>query len=66
MIDLFSCPVCNNSELSIKECKFRDKVYGYNVYCSNCYFTGRTYKIKIKALKKWNALVRQNRNIKGD
>ena len=63
MINLLPCPVCNNSELSIGTCEYQNKVIAYHVYCSICHFTGRSYKIKIKALNKWNSLVRQSSSI---
>lgn len=63
MIELKPCPVCGNTELSVGSCVYRNKTIAYNVYCSMCNFTGRSYKMKIKALRKWNSFVEQNKNI---
>lgn len=64
MISLLPCPICGNTKLNINSCTYEDKTYGYNVYCPTCNFTGRTYVMKVKALNKWNSLVRQSASIK--
>lgn len=66
MIDLKPCPVCKNTDLNINSCVFDGKTYAYNVFCPICGFTERSYKMKIKALHKWNSLVEQTKNIKND
>ena len=57
------CPVCNNTELAIGECKYKDKIIAYNVYCPICNFTGRSYKMRYKAIKKWEYLYNQVKHI---
>ena len=64
MIELQSCPVCRNAEPKVNSCIFEGKTYAYNVFCPVCGFTDRSYKMVVKALKKWNALVEQTKHIR--
>lgn len=60
---LRACPVCGNMRLEIGTCNFRYSVFAYNVYCPECNFTGRSYKMRYKAIQKWNKMCEQVRNI---
>lgn len=63
-VEYSPCPVCKNKDLKLGECIYDNKIVAYNVYCPNCNFTSRSYKMRYKAINKWNSLCRQSRGIK--
>ena len=62
-VEISRCPVCDNNDIRVGTCFFDDKIVAYNLYCPVCNFTGRSYKMKYKAINKWNSLCRQTRSI---
>ena len=63
MIDISPCPICKNKDVNIKECWFNGRHIAYNVYCPKCNWTGRSYKMRVKAINKWNTLAKQVEDI---
>ena len=56
------CPICD-SEPQMGYCKMDDKIVAYNVYCPKCNWTGRSFKMRYKAVEKWNNLCKMSRGI---
>ena len=63
MEDIVSCHVCDNTQLELGKCTYKGKTVAYNVFCPVCNFTGRSYRMRYKAIKRWNSLCRQTRSI---
>ena len=61
--NITKCPVCKNENLKIGECMFEDKIIAYNVYCPVCNFTGRSFRMRWKAIDKWNKMCVQVKNM---
>ena len=62
-MDLKPCPVCKNTDIQIGVCTYEGKTVAFNVYCPICNFTGRSYRMRVKALDKWNKLCEQTKTI---
>lgn len=57
------CPVCGNTKLEVEECLYNYTIFAYNIRCPKCRFTGRSFKMRYKAIDKWNAMCKQVRGI---
>lgn len=53
------CPICHNERMEVGVCYRKYDVFAYNIYCPKCNFTGRSYRMRYKAIEKWNALCKQ-------
>lgn len=61
--DAVACPICDNEDIVVERCVYRRKVVAYNCKCFICGFTGRSYAKRWKAIKKWNKMCEQCKNI---
>ena len=57
--EIRSCPVCGNLTPDISKCIYQGQIMAYNVICRDCGFTGRSFKRRYKAIKRWGLMCEQ-------